>query len=215
MAVEKKRRRLGRSRYVETLNQNQIPPNHTTTNNTWSTIHIYWHWLKYRSRSTTNWINQDLIQIVKTDVALDLHNVDPALDLLHHHKKQIDPYGYTSPLPPPPYIRQALLHIHRQLLQTMTISILLHTILGGWQRHAIIVTQNCDPQKHPHYAVLCSQVNLPPLQTLPDPLHQLFVGDTAKSRCFRNNIRSYISAFAFASLGVMRTWYRQGYTVLE
>ena len=31
------------------------------------------------------------MQIVKTDVALDLHNVDPALDLLHHHKKQINP----------------------------------------------------------------------------------------------------------------------------
>ena len=29
---------------------------------------------------------------MKTDVALDLHNVDPALDLLHHHQKQIDPY---------------------------------------------------------------------------------------------------------------------------
>ena len=28
------------------------------------------------------------------------------------------------------------------------------------------------------------------------------MGDTAESRCFRNNIRSYNSAFAFASLGV-------------
>ena len=46
------------------------------------------------------------------------------------------------------------------------------------------------------------QVNLPPLQTLPEPLHPLFVEDTAESRCFRNNIRSYNSAFAFASLRV-------------
>ena len=28
------------------------------------------------------------------------------------------------------------------------------------------------------------------------------MGDIAESRCFRNNIRSYNSAFAFASLGV-------------
>ena len=46
------------------------------------------------------------------------------------------------------------------------------------------------------------QVNLPPLQTLPEPLHQLFVGDTAESSCFQNNSRGYNSAFAFTSLGV-------------
>ena len=50
---------------------------------------------------------------------------------------------------------------------------------------------------------LCCQVNLPSLQTLPEPLHKLFVGDTAESRCFRHNIRNYNSAFAFASLGVI------------
>ena len=73
------------------------------------------------------------MQILKTDVALDLHNVDAALDLLHHHKKQIDPYGldlhhrYHLHLTSD----RQLLHVHRQLLQTMTISILLPIILGG------------------------------------------------------------------------------------
>ena len=46
------------------------------------------------------------------------------------------------------------------------------------------------------------QINLPLSQHLPEPLHQLFVAYTAEYRRFRNNIRSYNSAFAFASLGV-------------
>ena len=73
-----------------------------------------------------------MIQIVKTDEALDLHNIDPALDLLYYHKKQIDPYGldlhhrYRLHLTSD----RQLLHLHRQLPQTMTVSILLTTILG-------------------------------------------------------------------------------------
>ena len=70
--------------------------------------------------------------MVKTDVALDLHNVNSGLDLLHHHKKQTDPYGldlhhrYRLDLTSD----RQLLYLHHQLLQTMTISILLPTILG-------------------------------------------------------------------------------------
>ena len=64
----------------------------------------------------------------------------------------------------------------------------------------------CDAKLWPtETSSLCcanGQVNLSPLQTLPEPLHQLLVRDIAESRCFRNNIRSYNSAFAFASLGV-------------
>ncbi|KAK3763465.1 hypothetical protein RRG08_056933 [Elysia crispata] len=39
------------------------------------------------------------ILIVKTGVALDLHNVEPALDLLHHHKKQINPQSVFTHAP--------------------------------------------------------------------------------------------------------------------
>ena len=48
----------------------------------------------------------------------------------------------------------------------MTISILLPTILGEGQRHAIIVTQNCGPQKHLHYAA--------PMVKLMCPLYKLY-----------------------------------------
>ena len=101
---------------------------------------------------------------MKTDVALDLHNVDPALDLLHHHKKQIDPYGLDLHHRYCLYLTSdmQLLDLHRQLPQTMTISILLPTILGELQRHAIIVTQNCGPQKHPYYAVPMVKLIYPP-----------------------------------------------------
>ena len=71
MAGEKKRRRLRRSRYTETLNQNQISPTtlpQTTLDQPFISI------------DTDRNLDRDLIQIVKTDVALDLHNVDPALD---------------------------------------------------------------------------------------------------------------------------------------
>ena len=78
----------------------------------------------------------------------------------------------------------------------------------------IIVTQNCDPQIHPHYAVLMVKF-VHPLQTLPEPLYHLFVGDTAESRCFQNNIPSYNSVFAFASLGVNEDMLPAGYTILE
>ena len=102
--------------------------------------------------------------MVKTDVALDLHNVDPALGLLHHHKKQIDPYGLDQHQCYHLHLTsdRQLLHLHHQLLQTMIISILLPSILGEWQRHAIIVTQNCGPQKHPHYAVPMVKLIYPP-----------------------------------------------------
>ena len=64
----------------------------------------------------------------------------------------------------------------------------------------------CDAKLWPtETSSLCcanGQLNLPSLQILPEPLHQLFVVDTAESRCFLNNIRSYNSAFASASLGV-------------
>ena len=91
---------------------------------------------------------------------------------------------------------------HRQLSQTMTISILLPTILGELQRHAIIVTQNCDQQKHPHYAVPMFKLIYPPYILYQNLYTNCLWGDTTESRCFRNSIRSYNSAFAFASLGV-------------
>ena len=84
---------------------------------------------------------------MKTDVALDLLNVDPALDLLNHHKKQIDPYGldlhhrYRLQLTSD----RQLLHLHRQLPQTMTISILLPTILGNDKDIAL---QNSHPSQN-------------------------------------------------------------------
>ena len=81
------------------------------------------------------------------------------------------------------------------------INIVAHNI-GGMTK----TCHYCDAKLWPtETSSLCcanGQVNLPPLQTLPQPLHQLFVGDTAESRCFQNNSRSYNSAFAFASFGV-------------
>ena len=128
MAGEKKRRHLRRSRYVETLNQNQIPP--TTPPQTTlvqPSISIDTDRNVDLDLRQTGSRSIDLIQIVKTDVALDLHNIHSALDLLHHHKKQIDPYGIDL------YHRyrlhltsdRQLLHLHRQLPQIMTIPTIL------------------------------------------------------------------------------------------
>ena len=77
---------------------------------------------------------------MKTDVALDLHNVDPALDLLHHHKKQIDPYGLylhyrfrlhlTS--------ERQLLHLHRLLIKTLGRRVIQAKIMTGTHAEHIV-----------------------------------------------------------------------------
>ncbi|KAF2368408.1 hypothetical protein FHG87_000837 [Trinorchestia longiramus] len=45
------------------------------------------------------------------------------------------------------------------------------------------------------------KVSLPPLQEYPENLRLLFDADGAKGSNFRQNIRNYNSAFAFASFG--------------
>ena len=63
------------------------------------------------------------------------------------------------------------------------INIIAHNIGGMTKTY-----HYCDAKLWPtETSSLCcanGQVNLPPLQTLPEPFHQLFVGDTAESKCF-------------------------------
>ena len=114
----------------KTLNQNQIPPTtppHTTLDQPSISIDTDRNIdLDLRQTGSRSIDQPRLILIVKTAVALDLHNVGPALELLHHYKKQINPYGldlhqhYRLHLTSD----RQLLHLHRQLPQIMTISIL-------------------------------------------------------------------------------------------
>ena len=220
MAGEKKRRRLRRSRYVETLNQYQIPPPTPPPTHTHQTKPLQTT-LDQPSISidTDRNLDLDLRQIGSRSI--DQPRSDPDSENRRSSRSpqrrpsfrsatppqeadKLIRIRSTSPLPPPPYIRQAAPTLTPPTAPNHdNINIVAHNI-GGMTK----TCHYCDAKLWPtETSSLCcanGQVNLPPLQTLPEPLHQLFVGDTAESRCFRNNIRSYNSAIAFASLGVMK-----------
>ena len=112
MTGEKKRRRLRRSRYVETLSQNQIPPT-TPPQTTLDQPSI--------SIDTNRNLNLDLRQTGSR--SLDQPRSDPDSENRRSSRSQRRPsfrsatplqeadrpirIRSTSPLPPPPYIRQA------------------------------------------------------------------------------------------------------------
>ena len=113
MAGEKKRRRLRRSRYEETLNQNQIPPN-TPPQTTLDQPSI--------SIDTDQNLDPDLRQIGSRSI--DQPRSDPDSENRRSSRspqrrlrvRSATPpqeadrpirIKSTSPLPPPPYIRQA------------------------------------------------------------------------------------------------------------
>ena len=113
MAGEKKRRRLRRSRYVETLNQNQIPP--TTPSQTT---------LDQPSISIDTDRNLDLYLRQTGSRSIDQPRSDPDIENRRSSRSPQRRPSFrsatppqeadrpirirsTSPLPPPPYIRQA------------------------------------------------------------------------------------------------------------
>ena len=57
---------------------------------------------------------------------------------------------------------------------------------------------------HPEFGMCCGhgKIKLPSLQVPPQPLYNLFTGNTAQGREFRSNIVQYNAALAFTSLGV-------------
>ena len=50
------------------------------------------------------------------------------------------------------------------------------------------------------------KVQLPTLQTPPEPLKHLLLGDTSESRHFLHNIRKYNSCFQMTSLGLLKKY---------
>ena len=57
---------------------------------------------------------------------------------------------------------------------------------------------------HPEFGMCCGhgKIKLPSLRVPPQPLYNLFTGNTAQGREFRSNIVQYNAALAFTSLGV-------------
>ena len=209
MAGEKKRCRLRRSRYVETLNQNQIPPT-TPPQAT----------LDQPSTSIDTDQNLDLDLRQTGSRSIDQPRSDPDSENRRSSRSpQRRPSSRsatspqeadrpiriisTLPLPPTPYIRQAASTLTPPTAPNHDNSNIVTHNIGGMTKTCHYYDAKLWPTETSSLCCANGQVNLPPLQTLPEPLHHLFMGDTAESRCrcFRNNIRSYNSAFTFATLG--------------
>ena len=175
MDGEKKRRRLRRSRYLAaTLNPNQFS---STTQSQKSLDQ------PYISRPTDTDRNLDLDLRQSGNRQRSRSPQRPSFRSATPPQKGDGPTRIRStlPPPPPPHNSQAASTVTPPSAQTMTISILLSIVLGG-------MTKTCQcqaklwPTETPSLCCANGQVNFPPLQTLPEPLHHLFAGDTAESR---------------------------------
>ena len=145
MAGEKKRRRLRRSKCVETLNQNQIPPT-TPPQATLDQPSI--------SIDTDRNLDLDLRQTGSRSI--DQPRSDPDHENIRSSRspqrrpsfrsatapQEVDRpirIRSTSPLPPPPYIIQAASTLTPPTAPNHDNANILPTILGEWQRHAKIL----------------------------------------------------------------------------
>ena len=178
MAGEKKRSRLRRSKYIETLNQNQIPPTtppQTTIDQPSISIdadrNLNLDLQQTGSRSKNRRSSRSPQRRPSFRSATPQHEADRPIRIRS-----------TSPLLPPPYIRQAT--------STLTpptdpnhdnINIVAHNI-GGMTKTCHYCDAKLWPTETSSLCCASCQVNSLSLQTLPEPLQQLFVGDTAESR---------------------------------
>ena len=67
-----------------------------------------------------------------------------------------------------------------------------------------VICRHCQALRFPRESLNCchnGKVSLPPLQEHPVIFRQFFYGDNREASNFRNKIRRYNSAFAFASFG--------------